>query len=108
MKKSRSTLFIISMLQLLSVANAVTITFTVQTEKCLYVLHVCRKVTGRSMKLLLRCKSKIALVPKHHTSVLRGPLEKFVDWRQCAAVMQREEVTVMPRCSGGEVNVVVA
>jgi hypothetical protein len=22
--------------------------------------------------------------------VIRGPLEKFVDWRQCAAVMQRE------------------
>jgi len=21
---------------------------------------------------------------------LRGPFEKFVDWRQCAAVMQRE------------------
>jgi hypothetical protein len=30
-----------------------------------------------------------------------------VDWRQCAAVMQREMVTVMPSCSGGG-NVVVA
>jgi hypothetical protein len=29
------------------------------------------------------------------------PFEKFVDWRQCAAIMQREEVTVMPSCSGG-------
>jgi len=27
--------------------------------------------------------------------------ETFVDWRQCAAVMQREAVTVMPSCSGG-------
>jgi hypothetical protein len=33
--------------------------------------------------------------------------EKFVDWRQCAAVMDREAVTVMPSCSGGG-NVVVA
>jgi hypothetical protein len=24
---------------------------------------------------------------------LRGPIEKFVDWRQCAAVMQRVAVT---------------
>jgi hypothetical protein len=39
--------------------------------------------------------------------VVRGPFEKLVDWRQCAAVMQREEVAVMPSCSG-ESNVVVA
>jgi hypothetical protein len=38
---------------------------------------------------------------------LRRQFEKFMDWRQCAAVMQRETVTVMPRCSGGG-NVVVA
>jgi hypothetical protein len=24
---------------------------------------------------------------------VRGPFEKFVDWRQCAAVMEREAVT---------------
>jgi hypothetical protein len=30
-----------------------------------------------------------------------------VDWRQCATVMQRVAVTVMPNCSGGD-NVVVA
>jgi hypothetical protein len=36
-----------------------------------------------------------------------GPFEKFVGWQQCAAVMQREVVTVMPSCSGGS-NVVVA
>jgi len=30
-----------------------------------------------------------------------------VDWWECAAVMQREAVTVMPSCSGGG-NVVVA
>jgi len=38
---------------------------------------------------------------------LGGPFEKFVDWRQCVAVMHREAVTVMPSCSGGD-NVVVA
>jgi len=37
---------------------------------------------------------------------VRGPFEKFVFWRQCAAVMQREAVTVMPSCSGVD-NVVV-
>jgi hypothetical protein len=38
---------------------------------------------------------------------LRGPFEKFVDWEQHIAVMQREAVTVMPSCSG-EGKVVVA
>jgi hypothetical protein len=37
----------------------------------------------------------------------RGPFEKLVDWRQCAAVMQREAATVMPSFNG-EGNVVVA
>jgi hypothetical protein len=37
---------------------------------------------------------------------VRGPFEKFVDWRPCAAVMQREAETVMLSCSGGG-NVVV-
>jgi hypothetical protein len=40
-----------------------------------------------------------------NTCVTR-PFEKFVDWRQCAAIMQREAVTVMLSCSGGG-NVVV-
>jgi hypothetical protein len=31
----------------------------------------------------------------------RWSFEKFVDWRQCAAVTQKEAVTVMPSCSGG-------
>jgi hypothetical protein len=38
---------------------------------------------------------------------IRGQLEKFMDWRHCATVMQREAVTVMTSCSDG-VNVVVA
>jgi hypothetical protein len=38
---------------------------------------------------------------------IRGPFEKFVNWRQCAAVMQRKSVTIMPSCTGGG-NVVVA
>jgi hypothetical protein len=38
---------------------------------------------------------------------VRGPFEKFVNSRQCAAVMQREAVIVMPSyCGGG--NLVVA
>jgi hypothetical protein len=40
------------------------------------------------------------------TDVIRGPFEKFVDWRQCAAVIKRDAVTVIPSCSGGG-NVVV-
>jgi hypothetical protein len=44
---------------------------------------------------------------KQTTDNIRGPSEKSVDWRQCAALMQREAVTVMPICSG-EGNVVVA
>jgi hypothetical protein len=43
---------------------------------------------------------------KDHFAHIRGPFEKFVEWRQCAAVMQRQAVTVMLSCSG-EGNVVV-
>jgi len=32
---------------------------------------------------------------------LRKPFPKFVDWRQCAVVMQAEAVTVMPSCGSG-------
>jgi hypothetical protein len=39
--------------------------------------------------------------------LIRGPFEKFVDWQQCAAVMQREAVNIMPSFSGAG-NVVVA
>jgi hypothetical protein len=35
------------------------------------------------------------------TTNIGGPFEKFVEWRQCAAVVQRVVVTVMPSCSGG-------
>jgi hypothetical protein len=38
---------------------------------------------------------------------LGEPFEKFVDWRQYAAVMQRKAVIVPPSCSAGS-NVVVA
>jgi hypothetical protein len=38
--------------------------------------------------------------------ILLGPFEKFVDWRKCAAVMQRKALTVMPSCSGGSYVVV--
>jgi hypothetical protein len=38
---------------------------------------------------------------------IRELSEKFVDWQQCSAILQREAVTVMPSCGGGG-NVVVA
>jgi len=38
---------------------------------------------------------------------IRGPFEKFMDWRQSVAVMQREAVIFMPTCSGGG-DIVVA
>jgi hypothetical protein len=38
---------------------------------------------------------------------IRGKFEKFMDWRQCAAVMQREAATVVPSYSCRS-NVVVA
>jgi hypothetical protein len=41
-----------------------------------------------------------------HSDIIRGPFEKFMDWRQCAAVMKREVVTVMPSCSGEGIIVV--
>jgi hypothetical protein len=34
---------------------------------------------------------KLGLLPKLN---IRGPFEKLVDWQQCAAVMQREAVTL--------------
>jgi hypothetical protein len=39
--------------------------------------------------------------------IFKRQFEKFVDWRQCAAVMQREAVTVTLNCIGGG-SVVVA
>jgi hypothetical protein len=42
-----------------------------------------------------------------HSFYVQGPFARFMDWRQCAAVMQKEAVTVMPNCNGGG-NVVVA
>jgi hypothetical protein len=36
---------------------------------------------------------------------VQGLFERFVDWQQCATVMQMEVVTVMPSCGGGNVMV---
>jgi hypothetical protein len=38
---------------------------------------------------------------------VRGPYEKFVNWRKCATVMRKEAMTVVPSCNCGG-NVVVA
>jgi hypothetical protein len=53
------------------------------------------------------CISRVVHLRAIFTMVTTKALAKFVDWRQCAAVMQREAVTLMPSCSGGG-NVVVA
>jgi len=53
---------------------------------------------------LLHGDSKVKTIQFYY---IQGPFKKFVDWWQCAAVMQREAVTVMPSCSGGG-NIVVA
>jgi hypothetical protein len=51
--------------------------------------------------------SDVIFYGNYYIIIVRGPFEKFVDWRQCAAVMQREAVIVIPSCSSGG-NVVVA
>jgi hypothetical protein len=50
---------------------------------------------------------RLCIFPSVHHYYIRGRFEKFVDWRQRAAVMQTEALTVMPSCSGGG-NVTVA
>jgi hypothetical protein len=47
------------------------------------------------------------LIIKIREGMRRTTFEKFEDWRQYAAVMQKEAVTFMPSSSGGG-NVVVA
>jgi hypothetical protein len=66
-------------------------------------------VTLEEYFALLRCGRKISGAIGQHVIYChtRGPFEKFVDWRQFAAFMQREAVTLMPNCSGGG-SVVVA
>jgi len=39
---------------------------------------------------------------------VQGPFEKYLDWGQCATVMQKEMVTVMPSCSGGMIFIPLA
>jgi hypothetical protein len=65
---------------------------------------MCRGMPPRTSTF---CQSHLKAFTLERAEVIRGPFEKFVDWWQCAAVMQREAVTVMPNCSGG-VDVVVA
>jgi hypothetical protein len=65
-------------------------------------------ISGRKPGIKLKLSGGILSYPPMPSALLlRRPFEKFVDWRQCAAVMQREAVTLMPSCSGGG-NVVVA
>jgi hypothetical protein len=40
-----------------------------------------------------------ALSPWQHGLI--GSFENFVEWWECAAVMQREAVILTPSCSGG-------
>jgi hypothetical protein len=64
---------------------------------------------------MYREKQRIAMIrmmnreqkQESRSTYLRGPFEKYMNWRQCAAVMQREAMTVMPNCSSGG-NVILA
>jgi hypothetical protein len=68
----------------------------------IYVWYVLKHDKGR-----LFCKPTDGTATSLEMFNTRGPFERFVDYRQCAAVMQGEAVIVMPRFSGG-VNIVVA
>jgi hypothetical protein len=63
--------------------------------------------TTTTMMMMMMIASRLTRQVEASSINVRRPFEKFVDWRQCAAVMQWEAVTVMPSCSGGG-NVVVA
>jgi hypothetical protein len=45
----------------------------------------------------LRSSAEVKMLGDLHPVIVRGPFEKFVDWRQCTAVM--------PSCSRGDVVV---
>jgi hypothetical protein len=65
------------------------------------VKNMCDKLLGKRIKLIS------SRIKEECYWNVQGPFEKFVDWQQCAAVMQREAVTVMLSCSDGG-NIVVA
>jgi hypothetical protein len=61
------------------------------------------KIFGKTLQTLARDSNR-PLSLRHgrlNYIIIRGPFENFVDWRQYAAVMQREAVTVMPSYSDG-------
>jgi hypothetical protein len=63
-------------------------------------------ILGLSLHLYLDLSTD--LFPCNYSAkIIRGPFEKFLDWQQCTAVIQREAETVMPSSNGGG-NVVVA
>jgi hypothetical protein len=66
-------------------------------------LHAVRVAKLDSLRLV----REITPEQMQRRCLLRGTSAEFVDGRQCAAVLQREAVTVMPSCSDGG-NVVVA
>jgi hypothetical protein len=76
------------------------------TEGRVYTIEILNQILWNSMKRDERhALLKWFLVTE--ALDIQGPFEKFVDWRQYAAVLQREAVTFMTSCSG-ESNVVVA
>jgi len=80
--------------------------FTAQILTCITCFST--NETKASLETITHNHKKVNCHIYIHTHTQsRGPFEKFVDWRQCTAIMQREAVTVMPSCSGGG-NVVVA
>jgi hypothetical protein len=65
-----------------------------------------KKKTSSSLQIAVYFYFMFSILIRHELFV-REPFEKFGDWRQCTAVIQREAVNVMPCCSGAG-NVLVA
>jgi hypothetical protein len=64
----------------------------VNAEKTKYMIMCRHPKSGQNQNIRIPNES----FEKCDKIEIRGPFEKFMDWRQCAAVMQREAVTVMP------------
>jgi hypothetical protein len=69
---------------------------TVQTVHVDNSNEICSALLNHPIRM--HCCFCVKLLLSRYFSYLRGPFEKLVDWRQCAAVVQREAVTVMPSC----------
>jgi hypothetical protein len=72
-----------------------------------FIKSAVQRYTTELSRLHIKSIMYLKIISISFYILVGGPFEKFVDWRQCATVMQRETVTVMTSCNGGG-NVVVA